>query len=173
MKKKDNLPLLSENEINTLIKDAEKREAPQKKKPIEKIVKPKTIEEKPIKPVKKEVKKIQNKIVKDIQNHEPQNEIKEIVKEKTPDIEYVLKSVTRYDLNWYYLKEKLMKFKKIILTPYKLYENWFNRNFNKSKIPLSMENYYKNLPQMEKQIHEDTNRMIAERTRKIIIKEVK
>lgn len=172
VKKKDTSPLLSEDEIDILLNDAEKREMPKKKKPIEKITIPKTIEKKP-KPIKKEVKKEQEKIVKDIKKIETVKEIK-VIPEKTPEIEYVIKTVTRYDLNWYYLKEKLVAFKKWLLTPYRLYANWFNKKFNKPKSKqLKIEDLYEDLPKMEKQIHEDANKIILERTRKVIIKEVK
>jgi hypothetical protein len=173
VKKKETSPLLSEDEVENLLKDAEKREAPQKKKTIEKIAIPKTIEKKP-KPVKPAVKKEQEKILKDIKKIEPQKEVKPIIIEKTPEIEYVIKTVTKYDLNWYYLKEKLVKFKKWCLKPYTLYANWFNKKFNKPKPKqLTIEDLYEDLPKMEKQIHEDVNKVLSERTRKIIIKEVK
>jgi hypothetical protein len=177
VKKKDSSPLLSDDEVNNLLKDAEKREAPTKKKSIEKIALPKTIAKLP-KKVTPKVKKEQEKIVEDIKNLEPKKE-KIVVYEKTPDIEYVLKTVTRYDLNWYYLKEKLMAFKRWILSPYTMYANWFNKSFNKPKEKVvtfkqyTIEDLYEDLPNMEKQIHNDVNKVISERTRKVIIKEVK
>lgn len=57
---------------------------------------------------------------------------------KSPDLEYILKETTRYDLNWYYMKEKLVAFKKWFLTPYTLYANWFNKKFNSPKIVKSV-----------------------------------
>jgi hypothetical protein len=177
VKKKDSSPLLSDDEVDNLLKDAEKREAPTKKKPIEKIALPKTIAKLP-KKVTPKVKKEQEKIVEDIKNLEPKKE-KTVVIEKTPDIEYVLKTVTRYDLNWYYFKEKLVAFKRWIFSPYTRYANWFNKKFNKPKEKVvtfkqyTMEDLYEDLPNMQKQIHNDVNKVISERTRKVIIKEVK
>ena len=179
VKKKDSSPLLSDDEVNNLLKDAEKREAPTKKKSIEKIATPKTIEKLP-KKITPKVKKEQEKIVEDIKNLEPKKE-KIIVIEKTPDIEYVLKTVTRYDLNWYYFKEKLVAFKRWIFSPYTRYANWFNKKFNSPKYvvtdykskQLTMEDLYEDLPNMQKQIHNDVNKVISERTKIKIIKEVK
>lgn len=183
VKKKDSSPLLSDDEVDNLLKDAEKREAPTKKKSIEKIALPKTITKLP-KKVTPKIKKEQEKIVEDIKNLEPKKE-KIVVYEKTQDIEYVLKTVTRYDLNWYYLKEKMMGFKRWILSPYTRYAKWFNKKFNKPKIvipeydkrilpkQLTMDDLYEDLPNMQKQIHNDVNKVISERTRKVIIKEVK
>jgi hypothetical protein len=183
VKKKDSSPLLSDDEVNNLLKDAEKREAPTKKKSIEKIATPKTIEKLP-KKVTPKVKKEQEKIVEDIKNLEPKKE-KVVIIDKSPEIEFVLKTVTKYDLNWYYLKEKLMAFKRWILSPYTRYANWFNKKFNSPKIvipeydkrilpkQLTMDDLYEDLPNMQKQIHNDVNKIIAERTKIKIIKEVK
>jgi hypothetical protein len=173
-KKEISSPLLSDDEVENLLKDAEKREAPVKKKPIEKIVKPKTIEKLP-KKVTPKVKKEQEKIVEEIKKIEPKKEIPVVI-EKSPDIEFVLKTVVRYDLNWYYLKEKLMRFKRWIFTPYTLYANWFNKKFNSPKPTpkaLTIEDLYEDLPNMEKKIHADVDKMIKEKTKIRIIKEVK
>lgn len=102
---------------------------------------------------------------------------------KTPDIEFVLRSTTKYDLNWYYLKEKFVKLKKWVLTPYTMYANWFNKSFNTPKsvqiIKTNEEVDYEQLkdlfeeikPELTRKIHSDINKKIAERTRKTIIKE--
>jgi hypothetical protein len=170
VKKKESSPLFSEDEMNGLLKDAEKREAPIRKKPIEKIATPKTIAKLP-KPVKKEVKKEQEKIVKQIKENEPKKEVKQSIPEKTPDIEYVLKTVTKYDVNWYYLKEKLVKFEKWLLTPYTLYANWFNRSFNPPKPkPITIEDLYEDLPEMERKIHLEVNKIIRENIQKEMLK---
>lgn len=170
VKKKESSPLFSEDEMNDLLKDAEKREAPIRKKPIEKIATPKTIAKLP-KPVKKETKKEQEKIVKQIKENEPKKEVKQPITEKTPDIEYVLKTVTKYDINWYYLKEKLVKFEKWLISPYTRYANWFNRSFNPPKPkPITVEDLYEDLPSMEKQLHEDIDFLIKERLKKEMLK---
>jgi hypothetical protein len=176
VKKKESSPLFSEDEMNDLLKDAEKREAPIKKKPIEKIATPKTIAKLP-KPVKKEVKKEQEKIVKQIKENEPKKEVKQPIPEKTPDIEYVLKTVTKYDVNWYYLKEKLVKFEKWLVSPYTRYANWFNKKFNSSKIEVGLkhdlvtvEDLYEDLPEMERKIHLEVNKIIKENVQKELLK---
>jgi len=103
---------------------------------------------------------------------------------KTPDIEFVLRSTTKYDLNWYYMKEKFVALKKWILTPYTLYANWFNRSFNTPKpkqvIKTNEEVNYEQLkdlfeeikPELTQKIYSDINKTIAERRKVIIIKGV-
>jgi|WetSurMetagenome_2_1015567.scaffolds.fasta_scaffold36828_2 hypothetical protein len=153
VKKKDSSPLLDEDEVESLVKSSIKRE---KKKLPEKII-PLPMENPTPKPVKKEVKKEQDKIVKAIKNLEPPKpEIKfEVV--KTPEIEYEFKRVTKFDLNWYYVKEKFVMFKRWLFTPYRLYSDWFNKKFNlpsKKDIDELLE-LMEDLPKMEQQIKEE------------------
>lgn len=177
VKKKDSSPLLSDEEIEDLTKDSIKREKIKRpiKKPIENLIEPKQMEKPKPKPVKKEVKKEQEKIVKALKNNEPITLIKtpeEII--KIPELELVLKIKTKYDLNWYFIKEKFIALKKWIFSPYTIYANWFNKKFNPPKPkPITIEDLYEDLPKMENKIHEDCNKILQERTRKIIIKEVK
>lgn len=153
VKKSISSPLIPEDEVEDLVKASIKRE---KKKPVEKI-KPIPMEKPAPKPVKKEVKKEQEKIVKAVKALEIPKEPIKIEVVKTPDIEYAFKTVTKFDLNWYYLKEKFIKFKKWLFSPYTIYSNWFNKKFNSptdNDVKELME-LMDSLPQLEKQIKED------------------
>lgn len=153
VKKSISSPLIPEDEVEQLVKASIKRE---KKKPLEKI-KPIPMEKLAPKPVKKEVKKEQEKIVKAVKALEAPKEPVKIEIVKTPDIEYEFKRVTKFDLNWYYVKEKFVRFKKWLFSPYTLYANWFNKKFNSptdDDVKELME-LMDNLPQLEKQIKED------------------
>jgi hypothetical protein len=55
------------------------------------------------------------------------------VEAPTPEIEFVLKAVTRYELNWFYFKKLFVKFEKWLISPYTRYEVWFNKSFNTPK----------------------------------------
>lgn len=177
--KSKEIPFISDEEIEELVKPVLKNSSPKRKKPIEKIAEP--IKPEPLpKPVKKTVKKLQEKIVKDIKKIEPEKIEKVELPIKTPDIEYVLRSTTKFDFNYYYLKEKLMKVKRWILSPYRLYEVWFNKTFNnlnyvsssqKQVIQLNegidyetLKDLFENIPEKEKEIHHNIDKEISKRT---------
>jgi hypothetical protein len=138
------IPFLSDDEVERLIKTPPKRPVKKPKKEpepepepepeieiIESEPEPEPEPEKP-KPIKKSVKKLQDKVLADIKKQEfirPSV----LIPEKTPDIEYVLTTTTKFDLNWYYLKERFIALKRWLLSPYRRYENWFNESFNKPK----------------------------------------
>jgi hypothetical protein len=153
VKKKDSSPLLDEDEVESLVKSSIKRE---KKKLPEKII-PLPMEKPAPKPVKKEVKKEQDKIVKAIKNLEPPKPEIKIEVVKTPDIEYEFKRVTKFDLNWYYIKEKFVRLKRWLFTPYRLYSDWFNKKFNSpSKKDMDeLLDLMEDIPKMEKQMKEE------------------
>lgn len=151
VKKKDSSPLLSDDEVEALVKDAEKRTVKRPiKKPVEKI-EPIPMEKPKPKPIKKEVMVELVKIMKAIKKQEqPKPEIID-VPIKSPDIEYTIKTMTRFDLNWYYMKEKLMKFKRWMFSPYTLYSNWFNKKFNSPK-PVMPQHDKRILPKLDEGI---------------------
>lgn len=153
VKKKESAPLLDEDEVESLVKSSIKRE---KKKLPEKIA-PLPMEKPAPKPVKKEVKKEQDKIIKAIKSIEPLKEPVKIEIEKTPEIEYEFKRVTKFDLNWYYIKEKFVKLKRWLFTPYRIYSEWFNKKFNSpSKKDMDeLLELMEGLPKMEQQIKEE------------------
>jgi len=70
--------------------------------------------------------------------------------EPTPEIEYVIRSSSKYDLNWYYAKEKFIGFKNWLFTPWRMYSNWWNKNFNTPKIklekPIEVESWKGKIP---------------------------
>lgn len=153
VKKSISSPLIPEDEVETLVKASIKRE--KKKLPEKSVPIPM---EKPIpKPVKKEVKKEQEKIVKAVKTFEPPKELKKIEFVKTPDIDYEFKRVTKFDLNWYYIKEKFIKLKKWLFSPYTMYANWFNKKFNSpsQKDIDELLELMEDLPKMEQQIKEE------------------
>lgn len=84
------------------------------------------------KPSKKLSPKALKKIEKDAIYLAPEKEFIEPVEEKTPDINFEIEEVTRYDVNWLYLRQKLLEIMRLI--SYKNYENWFNESFNKQNI---------------------------------------
>lgn len=166
VKKKDSSPLLSDDEIEQLVKDAEKRTVKRPiKKPVEKV-EPIPMEKPKPKPIKKEALVEQVKIMKAIKKQEqPKPEIID-VSIKSPEIEYTIKTMTRFDLNWYYMKEKLMKFKRWILSPYTLYSNWFNKKFNSPK-PVKEENIFpEDIEDLYEEIKKDYKPNIPEMMKK-------
>jgi len=82
---------------------------------------------------KKTNKKAIDKIVADVKKQNPQKVV-EVADEPSPDIEYVLKTHTKYDLNWYYVKEKFVRLKRWIFSPWRMYVNWWNKKFNKAVV---------------------------------------
>jgi hypothetical protein len=66
----------------------------------------------------------------------------------TPDIEYIITSKVRYDINWFYLKKLFTRFEKWLISPYRRYEKWFNATFNNPKL----EEVVKSLPLKEEKI---------------------
>lgn len=170
-------PLLEETEIEQLVKDANKRVIKRPvKKPIEKdeLVEPIKEKAKPKpKPISKETKKEQEKIVKAIKIFEPKKVNTPIKIEPSQELELVLRTVTRYDINWFYLKTKLVKFKKWVFSPYTKYVNWFNKKFNNVNYEklgivdhfVTIDELYENIPEIEKQIHKQVNEKIHERFR--------
>ena len=119
----DNTPFLSDEEVEDL-QELDKKI---------KTAKPRTKRKEVIKEPNKEPEIIEKKPSKRkvITKKEPEKVV--IVQQKKPEIDYVLKTVTKYDLNWYYLKEKLVRFKRWFFTPYTLYAQWFNKKFNTPK----------------------------------------
>lgn len=183
VKKSISSPLIPDDEVDELVKASIKREK-KSVKPLDSAIagRPKAIEKiKPIpmekpkpKPVKKEVKREQEKIVKAIKSIEPVKPETKIEVIKTPEIEYEFKKVTRFDLNWYYVKEKFVKFKKWLISPYRHYENWFNKTFNSpsDKDVKELLEIFEDIPKLEQKIHTDANNKSKERIRKLIIKGV-
>jgi hypothetical protein len=85
--------------------------------------------------VKKVVsKKVVDKITEDIKKQNPQKPAPVVVDINRGDIEYVLRTHTKYDLNWYYIKEKFVGLKRWIFSPWRRYCNWWNKKFNSPKI---------------------------------------
>ena len=81
------------------------------------------------------VKRIKNKsavkkLEEDIKKEIIKPPVVNVLNIKTPDIDYVIKEVTRYDLNWYYIKHKFTLFKRWLFSPYTRYVNWWNTKFN-------------------------------------------
>jgi hypothetical protein len=182
MAKKNTIqPLLSDDEIEDLLKDAEEKEKPKRatKKPIEKFSKPLSMEipeEKPkLKVVKKPTKKAEEDIIKTLKKIEPKKEEIIIPVEKTPDIEYIIKETSRFDLNWYFIKEKFIRFKHWLISPYTRYVNWFNKKFNSPKV-LKEEIFPENVEDLYEEIKKDfkpnISKLMEHHTAKIpIVKE--
>jgi len=122
-----------------------------KKKEIKLLGRPEPIKEDLKKEIKKKPDKKIMEIVKKIDFSKPLQEEtkKEIVdrveeikteeKIKRPYIEYSNKETTRYDLNWYYLKEQYVNFVRWLWSPYTHYVIWFNKTFNKVKEDMTEE----------------------------------
>lgn len=103
--------------------------APKKKKVIKlKIKNPPT----PPAPAPASQKLAVKKLVDDVKK-EIKTPVVNVLNIKTPDIDYTIKETTRYDINWFYLKEKFIRFKRWCFTPYTRYTVWFNRIFNTPK----------------------------------------
>lgn len=190
VKKKLSSPLLSDEEVEVLVQQADKKEkAPVKRpvkkpldevitgrpKPVEKIIEPIPMEKPKPKPVKKEVKKEQEKIVQAIKNLEPKKPEIKLEPTKTPDIEYEFKKVTKFDLNWYYLKEKFIRFKRWLGTPYRIYVTWFNKKFNSPSDEDIKEfmDFFEDIPTLEQQIKNDVNIQELAKSSKTIIPPIK
>jgi hypothetical protein len=177
VKKTTNQPLLSDDEIEDLLKEEKPKRIT--KKPIEKISKPLPMEiseEKPkLKVVKKSTKKAEEDIIKTLKQIEPKKEEVIIPVEKTPDIEYVIKETSRFDLNWYFIKEKFIRFKRWLISPYTRYANWFNKKFNSPKV-LKEEIFPENVDDLFEEIKKDfkpnVSKLMEHHTAKIpIVKE--
>lgn len=156
MVKKSTLkPLLSDDEIKDLLEASEKRENLKKPniKPVDELItgRLKSVKKLPeipfeeipeeevikpikVKPVKKPMKKAELDIIKTLKKVEKPQLASDIKSEVYPDIEYIIKENSKFDLNWYYIKELSSNFKKWILSPYTRYANWFNNKFNTPKI---------------------------------------
>jgi hypothetical protein len=179
VKNKLSSPLLSDDEVESLVQQADKKaKIPVKrpiKKPAEKIIEPLPMEKPKPKPIKKELKKEQEKIVQAIKNLEPEKPEIKLENIKTPDIEYEFKKVTKFDLNWYYLKEKFVRFKKWLGTPYRMYVAWFNKKFNSpsDKDIKEFMDFFDDIPTLEQQIKNDVNIQELAKTSKTIIPPIK
>jgi hypothetical protein len=139
------MPEVSSDELDFIKKKTTKaRKSPETMKPHRpKEVPPSapapTLDVKEEEPVKKVVvkkvvsKKTTDKIVEDIKKQNPQKKAPVVVDINRGDIEYVLKTHTKYDLNWYYIKEKFVGLKRWIFSPWRRYCNWWNKKFNQPK----------------------------------------
>jgi hypothetical protein len=162
IKKKDTTPLLEDSEIEDLLKQSlekEKKKSP-KKKTIEKI-KPIPMEKPAPKPVKKEIKKQQEKIVAALKTIEVKKELPIITPEISLNLEYEYKKVIRYDLNWYYLKEKFALIKSKI----------FGKK-NNNEIKKDTDEFLElcaSIPKLENIIHKNANELSKERLRKTLL----
>jgi hypothetical protein len=78
---------------------------------------------------KKDIKKLENTVIKSIHKPEIEKPVK-TSEEKTPEIEYIIKKTTKFDLNWFYLKKLFVKFERWLISPYTKYTIWFNKKFN-------------------------------------------
>lgn len=100
-----------------------------KKEPIKVIIK-KEIKKKPIMEI---VKTVESKPLQEETKEKIIEKIEEIKKEEL--IEYSIKEVTKYDLNWYFMKEKYFAAWYWFWSPYTKYVKWFNESFNKDYYP--------------------------------------
>jgi len=151
MTKKSTLkPLLSDDEIEDLVRASTTREKLKKPNikcvddeffdgaiaeiPFEEIPEKPIIKPPKIKPIKKPMKKSELDIIKTLQKEVKPQPIVNIQSDIHPDIEFIIKSNSKFDLNWYYIKEIFSNFKKWVFSPYTKYANWFNKKFNSPKI---------------------------------------
>lgn len=127
---------LSEKEIEDL-QDFERisKKAIQKTDEIsEEIPKPKK------KPIKKNIEK--EKLIKTVKSSVTKPVTHKIINEmENVPIELTIKTVVKYDLNWFYVKNKFIGFKKRLFTPYTIYSNWFNKTFNTKTVIKNIEVY--------------------------------
>lgn len=128
---------------------------------------PEELLESPPAPTKKISNKESKKMLKQaVELLPPSQEVKRPV-QKSPDIEFVLKTYTKYDINWYYLREKFVALKKWIFSPWRRYSDWWNRKFNapvvKEKELLNTLNQNIRLSALEDKIHKDAMKMTKER----------
>ena len=72
-----------------------------------------------------------------------------------PYLEYVLKTHTKFDLNWYFIKEKFVGLKRWIFSPWRMYCNWWNKKFNSGTVvaeevvPVDLEDLFEDLKKQE------------------------
>lgn len=174
------MPEVSSDELDFIKKKTTKaRKSPETMKPHRpKEVPPSapapTLDVKEEEPVKKVVvkkvvsKKTTDKIVEDIKKQNPQKKAPVVVDINRGDIEYVLKTHTKYDLNWYYIKEKFVGLKRWIFSPWRMYCNWWNKKFNRPKVNLEI-NLWETL---EKNSDVGGNKIIADEIKRNMDKQL-
>jgi hypothetical protein len=99
------------------------------------------------KPVKKTTKKEADKIVKDIKKIEPKKE--KISEEifKPPMVDYEITRTEKFDLNWFLIKSKFVKFEKWISAPYTK-KFWEKRGFKQKPPKIKSPDIHKDLEKM-------------------------
>jgi hypothetical protein len=102
-----------------------------KKKPIEKDISIKD-KKKPIikKADKKEGEKLKKVVIKEIKEENENRPEAPVEIIKTPDIEYIITETTKYDVNWFALKQMFVKFERWLISPWTKYKRWWNRVVN-------------------------------------------
>jgi hypothetical protein len=85
------------------------------------------------KPPQKEIKKLEKIVKNEVKKAEIPIEDKIIVIERKP-IDFTLQETSYFKLNYFYIKTVFIHMKNFILSPYRVYENWFNKSFNTSKL---------------------------------------
>lgn len=105
---------------------------------------------------KKEAEKILVAVKKPLDaNHALYSPLAPMVVPNDPYLEYVLKTHTKYDLNWYFIKEKFVGFKGWLFSPWRMYCNWWNKTFNlkhvavEEVVPVDLEDLFEDLKNQE------------------------
>lgn len=128
---------------------------------------PEELLEPPAAPQKKLSKKDSKKMLKQAVELLPAVALVPRAYEKNPEIEFVLRTYTKYDVNWYYLREKFVALKRWIFSPWRRYSDWWNRKFNSAQVKekelLSTLNQNVRLQALEDKIHADAKKITSER----------